>query len=142
MPKPAFQNPQHASAGGHVRRTDSWVPLLAVALMAACASTPPPKAELAVAEAAVANADNAGAMQWAPAEMRTAQDKLARAQAAMLAKDHGQAATLAHEANADAQLAAAAARAAKAQREELARKPASSAPKTPWVSTPLPTKPP
>jgi len=105
-------------------------------MLSACASTPPPKAELAVAEASVVNASNAGALQWAPAEMRTAQDKLVRAQSAMAAKEHSQALTLAHEADADAQLAAATARAAKSKRaadevqeanrvlrEELSRKP-------------------
>ena len=106
-----------------------------VLLLAACASTPPPKEQMAVAAAAVANANSAGAPQWAPAEMRAAQDKLARAQAALMAKDNAQALTLAHEANADAQLAASVTRAVKAQkaadevqeasrvlREEMSRK--------------------
>lgn len=104
-------------------------------LLAACASTPPPKEQLAVAQAAVANATSAGAPQWAPAELRTAQDKLARAQSAMVAKDNAQALTLAQEASVDAQLAASVTRAAKAQkaadevqeanrvlREEISRK--------------------
>jgi len=101
----------------HVAFTASgWWALAAMAMLSACASTPPPKAELAVAEAAVANATNAGALQWAPAEMRTAQDKLVRAQSAMAAKEHAQALTLAQEADADAQLAATSARAAKSRR--------------------------
>jgi peptidoglycan/LPS O-acetylase OafA/YrhL len=121
----------------------AW-PLLAAVALAACAGTPPPKAELAVAQAAVANANSAGALQWAPAEMRSAQDKLGRAEAAMVAKENAQALTLANEASADAALAAAAARAAKAQRaavelqeanrvlgEEIARKQAQPAAKTP-----------
>ena len=121
-----------------------WWPMLAAAALAACASLPPPKADMAVAEAAVVNATNAGGAQWAPAEMRTAQEKLARARAAMVAQDHGLAMTLAHEADADAQLAATAARAAKSQRaaeavqeanrvlrEEMARKPSSATVKTP-----------
>lgn len=113
-----------------------WLAFAAVTLLSACASTPPPKAELAVAEAAVANATNAGATQWAPAEMRTAQDKLVRAQSAMTAKEHSQALMLAQQADVDAQLAAAAARSAKSRRaadevqeanrvlrEELSRRP-------------------
>lgn len=76
------------------RATRCW-PLLAISVLAACASTPPPKAEMAVAEAAVVNASNAGGVQWAPTEMRTAQDKLARAQAAIAAQDHDRALTLA-----------------------------------------------
>lgn len=132
------------AAASFAQRTRRFWPLLAVTVLAACASVPPPKAELAVAEAAVANANTAGGMQWAPAEMRTAQDKLSRAQSAMAAKDHAQALTLANEANADAQLAAAAARAAKAQRsaeevqeanrvlrEELSRKQATPATRAP-----------
>ncbi len=112
-----------------------WFSLLAVAALAACATVPPPTAEMAVAEAAVVNANQAGAVQWAPAELRSAQDKLVRARAAMAGKEHAQALMLAHEVNADAQVAAVAARAAKAQRaadevqeanrvlrEELARK--------------------
>jgi hypothetical protein len=104
-------------------------------LLAACASTPPPREAMAVAEAAVASATSAGAPQWAPAELRTAQDKLARAQSALVAKDNAQAMTLAVEANADALLATSVARAAKAQkaadevqeasrvlREEMSRK--------------------
>ena len=69
-----------------------------------------------MAEAAVVNANSAGAVQWAPAEMRSAQDKLGRARAAMAAQDNSRALMLAHEASADAQLAASTARAAKAQR--------------------------
>jgi hypothetical protein len=125
------------------RSTRLW-PVLVLTVLAACASTPAPTAEMAVAEAAVVNATNADALQWAPAEMRTAQDKLQRAQTAMAAKEHGQALSLANEANADAQLAASAARAAKAQRaaeavqeanrvlrEEISRKQAAPATKTP-----------
>ena len=138
--------PFPSTARGNPRPTARWWPALAasVALLAACASTPPPKADMAVAEAAVVNATNAGALQWAPAEMRTAQDKLARAQSAMAAQDNSRAMTLAHEASADAQLATAVARAAKAQRaadevqeanrvlrEEMSRKQA-----TPPVKTP------
>lgn len=127
-----------------VRRYLRAWPLLAAAALGACAGTPPPKAELAVAQAAVANANSAGALQWAPAEMRTAQDKLGRAEAAMVAKENAQALNLANEASADAALATAAARAAKAQRaavevqeanrvlgEEIARKQAMPAAKTP-----------
>jgi Domain of unknown function (DUF4398) len=139
MTRPLSQRPRDTAP----RRAKLW-PLLALTLLAACASTPPPTADMAVAEAAVVNATNAGALQWAPAEMRTAQDKLVRAQAAMAAKEHGQAMALAHEVNADAQLAAATARAAKSQRaaaevqeasrvlrEEISRKPNMPAAKAP-----------
>lgn len=141
--RPAMIKPSTRLPFNAPRVARPW-PVLALAVLAACASTPPPKSELAVAEAAVANASSAGALQFAPAELRSAQDKLVRAQAAMAAKEHAQALTLAMEASADAQLAAAATRAAKAQRaadevqegnrvlrEEMARKQA-----TPPIRTP------
>lgn len=126
----------------------AW-PTLALATLVACASTPPPTADMAVAEAAVVNATNAGAAQWAPAELRSAQDKLARARSALAASDHSQATSLAHEVQVDAQLAATTSRAAKAQRaalevqeanrvlrEELARKPATATTTTTTTKTP------
>lgn len=85
-------------------------------MLAACASTPPPREQMAVAEAAVANASSAGAQQWAPSELRVAQDKLVRAQSALAAKDYARATTLATEADIDARLASAAAAAAKAKK--------------------------
>lgn len=136
--------PASSARKGLSPRPAHWWPLVAVAMLAACASIPPPKAEMAVAEAAVVNATSAGAVQWAPAELRTAQDKLARAQAAMATQDHSRALTLAHEVSADAQLAATVARAAKAQRaaeevqegnrvlrEEMSRKQATPPTRTP-----------
>ena len=136
--------PASSARKGLSDRPARWLPLVAAMLLAACASTPPPKAEMAVAEAAVVNATSAGAVQWAPAELRTAQDKLARAQAAMATQDHSRALTLAHEVSADAQLAATVARAAKAQRaaeevqegnrvlrEEMSRKQATPPTRTP-----------
>jgi len=73
--------------------------------LAACASFPPPTEQMAVSTAAVAHAANAGGGQSAPAEMRSAQDKLARANTAMAGKDYNRARSLAEEAQADAQLA-------------------------------------
>ncbi|WP_425260910.1 DUF4398 domain-containing protein [Rubrivivax sp. RP6-9] len=107
----------------------------AVALLGACASTPPPSSELAVSTAAVAHAAGAGAPEGAPAEMRSARDKLARAQAASSSGDHDLARRLALEATAEAQLAEALTEAVRARkavaelneadrvlREEMARK--------------------
>ena len=93
---------------------------LAAALMAGCASAPAPTEELAVSKAAVANAAAAGGLEFAPAEMRTAQDKLDRANLAMGAKDYERARALAEQAQVDAQLAATKARSAKAQKAALA----------------------
>ena len=88
---------------------------LAVALaLAACASTPPPKEQIAVANAAVDQASSNAAD--APAELATARDKLTRANAAMAAKDYVGARQLADQAAADAALAQAKARSARSDR--------------------------
>ena len=88
----------------------------AVLFLAGCASTPAPTEQLAVSTAAVEQAVSAGAPELAPAELRSARDKLDRAQAAMVAKDYGQARILAEQAQVDAQLAITKARSAKAQK--------------------------
>lgn len=109
----------------------------AVLTLAACASgPPPPTAQMAVANAAVAHATAAGSAEYAPTEMNMAREKLNRATTAMAAKDHENATRLAHEAQLDAQVAEAKTEAAKAQkaatamqdagralREEMARQP-------------------
>lgn len=82
--------------------------------LAACASTPEPKEQLAVANAAVDTAT--GNAAEAPAELATARDKLARANAAAARKDYVAARQLADEAAADAALAQAQARNARSSR--------------------------
>ena len=104
--------------------------------LGACASTPAPTDQLAVSTAAVASAGVAGGAEAAPLEMRTARDKLARANTAMADKDYEAARTLAEEAEVDAQLAGVKARAgqsakaavevqdaSRALREEINRQP-------------------
>ena len=92
--------------------------LAACAAMAltACASAPPPTEQMAVSTAAVANAVGAGATELAPNEMKSARDKLDRAQVAMGAKDYGSARALAQEAQVDAGVAQAKAQSAKARK--------------------------
>lgn len=92
--------------------------LLAVAsaLLMGCASTPPPTAQVAVSTAAVANAVSAGGPELAPAEMKIAQDKLDRANAAMQAKNYDSALALAQEAQVDAGLAQAKAQSVKSRK--------------------------
>ena len=92
----------------------------AVMAMAGCASVPAPTEQLAVSKAAVANAVGAGGTGFAPAEMRTAQEKLDRANQAMAAKDYERARWLAEQAQVDAQLAVTKARSAKAQKAAYA----------------------
>lgn len=90
---------------------------VATLFISGCASTPPaPTADLAVSTAAVARADSAGGAQFSSMEMRTARDKLDRANLALAAKDHGRARMLAHEAQVDAQLAQAKAESTKARK--------------------------
>lgn len=77
--------------------------------LAACSSPKPPAAEVAVGRASVERASVA-APEAAP-ELADARDKIARANVAMANKDYATARRLAEEADADARLAEAKARA-------------------------------
>ena len=83
----------------------------------ACASTPMPTDKLAVAKTAVERAEQAQAAQFAQVELTTARSKLASAQAAADKHDADVAARMADQAEVDAQLAEATARAK--QQEQL-----------------------
>ncbi|MDO8704272.1 MAG: DUF4398 domain-containing protein [Sulfuricaulis sp.] len=96
-------------------RATSGIGFAAVAI-AGCASIPPPTEQIAVSKVAVSNATIAGGNEFASADMRAAQDKLDRAIQAMTAEDYKNARLLAEQAQVDAQLAAAKARSAKAQK--------------------------
>jgi hypothetical protein len=89
-----------------------------ITALAACASSPVPLEQLAVAKSSVGRAEQAGATELAPVELATARDKLQRAEQA--AQNHqGQTATrLADQANVDAQLAEATAREHRSQKAE------------------------
>jgi hypothetical protein len=95
--------------------------------LAACASTPPPTEQMAVADVTLAHAAAAGAAELAPAEMGLARDKMARANQAMLAKDYDTALTLSQQVQVDAQLAEARAEAARAHQSAMALQEASRA---------------
>jgi Domain of unknown function (DUF4398) len=84
---------------------------------AGCASTQPSAstAQIAVSTAALNHAQGAGGTETAPEDMAKARDKLTRANAAMTSRDFDQALALAEQAQVDALLAEARARAAKAQ---------------------------
>ena len=77
---------------------------------AACASDPAPEAEIAAAEVAVDEAEDANAPALASGPYELARDKLDRAREAMEDDDNLEARRLAEQALADAQLAAAQAR--------------------------------
>lgn len=72
-------------------------------------------ANVAVSKAEVANAADADGVQFAPAEMAAAREKLTLANQAMATKDYKAATALATEAQADAKLAQSKAKSAKAQ---------------------------
>jgi hypothetical protein len=74
-------------------------------LLGACASTPPPTSQMAVSNAALAQAVSAGAVEFAPLEMGLARDKMSRANLALAANDNDTALALAQQAQVDAQLA-------------------------------------
>jgi hypothetical protein len=85
-------------------------------LMAGCASTPPPIAQMAVARAAVGDANKAGANELAPVQLQSAKDKMAAAETAMTAKNYVLAKNMAEQAEVDAKLARATAHSVKAQK--------------------------
>lgn len=84
----------------------------------ACASAPMPVDKLAVAKTSLERAEQAQAAQFAQVELNTARTKLGAAQAAADKRDAEVAARLADQADVDAQLAEATARAK--QQEQLA----------------------
>ena len=85
------------------------------ALTAACATAPPPMEQMAVARAAVADADAAGAPSYDAINIKNAHDKLDAATLALGAHDYDRARRYAEESEADANLAATRTRSAKTQ---------------------------
>lgn len=87
--------------------------------MTACTSTPTipaPTEQMAVSRATVNAASSAGASEFAPVQLKSAMDKMDTAERAMGAKNYDLARKMAEQAQVDAQLATAAARAAKEQK--------------------------
>lgn len=87
-----------------------------VALLASCASVPPPRDQLAVTQLELREAENVGAADVASAELARARDKLEAARAAMKDEDNLRAQRLLEEASVDARRAAAKTRADRADR--------------------------
>jgi hypothetical protein len=79
--------------------------LLLATLVAGCAIHPLPAEKIAAAEAAIARAEGANAAQFAAAELRSAQEKLALTRRWVAARDYEPARWLAEQAIADAELA-------------------------------------
>jgi hypothetical protein len=92
------------------------VTAVAAVLVAGCASIPAPTEQIAVSKAAVGSATSAGGNELAPVQLQSALEKLNAAERAMAEEENLKARQLAEQAQVDAQLAAATARAAKAQK--------------------------
>lgn len=89
--------------------------LLTTTVAVGCSSTPRPDAQLALSRQAVDSAVNAGGAEYAPVELKTAQDKLNAADAAMRDEEYAKAKRLAEEVSVDAKLAESIAQASKAK---------------------------
>lgn len=103
---------------GFVGRIGTATAVLALTLaLTGCATVPPPDDSMNRAQTQLQVARDAGAADYAPVDLGFAQDKFQQAQAAMAARKYADAANLAEESRADAELARAKARlgAARAQ---------------------------
>lgn len=86
-------------------------------VIAGCANGPPPTAQMEVSKAAVARAAaSPDTVEFAPVELQSAKDKLARAEKAMADENYELAKQLAAEAQVDARLAETKSQSAKAQK--------------------------
>lgn len=100
-----------------VKRHLNWRLGFCALFLSGCVSVPPPAEQMSVAKAAVADAINLGAPEFAPTEMRRAQTKFDDASAAMAAKEYSRARKLSEQAELDAKLASSKARSVKGQKE-------------------------
>lgn len=90
---------------------------LSLLVLSSCApAVQPPVSQMALANEAVEEATAAGAYEYAPVELKAAQDKIEQAKAAMQAKDNLAAERLLKEAEVDAKLADAKSATAKSQK--------------------------
>lgn len=87
----------------------------ALLIAVSCATTPPPVDLMNRADSALREAEQSGAREHAPLEMRFAREKFSAAQAAVGREDHEEARRLAEQAIANARLAEAKASAADAR---------------------------
>ena len=97
-----------------VGKIHALIAILAASL-AACGPTKPPSDLLGAATRNLASARSAGASTYAPLELRSAEDKLRQANAAVAHEAYDDAAVLASESAVDSELAAAKSRLGKAR---------------------------
>ena len=91
--------------------------LVMAGALSACASAPIPEQQISLSRDALNRAVSAEATQYAPLEMKAAQDKMFLMERAMGERDYAQAQTLAEQIEADANLAERKARAVKWQKQ-------------------------
>jgi len=92
------------------------ITLAAAIFIAGCANIPASKEQIAVSKVTIDNAVNEGSRQFAEQQLKSALEKIDAAEQAIADKDYLSARHLAEQAQADAQLAAAMARSAKARK--------------------------
>ncbi|WP_194791150.1 DUF4398 domain-containing protein [Pseudomonas sp. UFMG81] len=104
-------------------RTRNILPIAGLALvLTGCASVTVPSEQIELTRSAISRAVSADATQYAPVEMRAAQDKLVAMERALGQQDLEQVRLFAEQAEADARLAERKAMAAKARQQlEVAR---------------------
>jgi hypothetical protein len=98
----------------------AYLAVAAAILIAGCASNPPPTEQMATSRNAISSASSAGGTEFAPFQMNQAMQKMDAAERAINDKDFELARQLAEKAQVDAQLAAAMARSAKANKAAVA----------------------
>jgi len=86
-------------------------------LLMACGSTNPPSQQLTETQMVIQQAEQLGAAEYAPLEIRAAKIKLEQAREAVEAKEYDKAIQLAEQARVDAELAQIKAQSGKAQKE-------------------------
>ncbi|CAI8916293.1 DUF4398 domain-containing protein [Pseudomonas zeae] len=91
--------------------------LAVAAALSACASAPLPEQQISLSKDAVNRAVSAEATQYAPLEMKAAQDKMFQMERALGEKNYPQAKLLAEQIEADANLAERKSRAVKWQKQ-------------------------
>jgi uncharacterized protein YqfA (UPF0365 family) len=90
--------------------------VIGLGLLTACASTNPPSQQLTETQMVIQQAEQLGADEYAPLEIRDARIKLGLAREAVEAKDYDKAILLAEHARVDAELAQAKAQSGKAEK--------------------------
>jgi hypothetical protein len=98
-------SPSSAGRPMRSRKPAHWLAMAGLMVLAGCAIVPPPNEAMNLAQTQLQAARDAGAADYDPVDLGFAQDKFQQAQGAMAARKYAQAADLAAESRADAELA-------------------------------------